>query len=174
MQEGMYSRTEMILFFYSLLFGTNHLLRFLHSKVNSPSLFLMRSSSLGEDLYKPSFAGFVDVDLADKKLSLRSLVCKAHYQLSLIYALNYCSSYHCFSLPQTVFLSVVIYMCLWVQIDHSVVESFGAGGKTCITSRVYPTLAVLGNAHLYLFNNGSETVTVDNLSAWSMNRPLMN
>lgn len=65
-------------------------------------------------------------------------------------------------------------MCLWVQIDHSVVESFGAGGKTSITSRVYPTLAVLGNAHLYLFNNGSETVTVDNLSAWSMNKPQMN
>ncbi|KAF3441635.1 hypothetical protein FNV43_RR15550 [Rhamnella rubrinervis] len=91
-----------------------------------------RSSSLGQHLYKPSFAGFVDVDLADKKLSLRSLI------------------------------------------DHSVVESFGAGGKTCITSRVYPTLAVLGNAHLYLFNNGSETVTVDNLNAWSMNRPRIN
>lgn len=25
-------------------------------------------------MYKPSFAGFVDVDLSDKKLSLRSLV----------------------------------------------------------------------------------------------------
>ncbi|XP_062112733.1 beta-fructofuranosidase, insoluble isoenzyme 1-like [Humulus lupulus] len=92
-----------------------------------------RSSSLGSDggVYKPSFAGFVDVDLADNKLSLRSLI------------------------------------------DHSVVESFGAGGKTCITSRVYPTIAVFDKAQLFLFNNGSETVTVESLKAWSMNKPLL-
>ncbi|KAF5953940.1 hypothetical protein HYC85_006796 [Camellia sinensis] len=82
--------------------------------------------------YKPSFAGFVDVDLADNKLSLRSLI------------------------------------------DHSIVESFGARGKTCITSRVYPTLAVLKNAHLYAFNNGSETIIIESLNAWSMGNPLMN
>ncbi|GMJ02900.1 cell wall invertase 4 [Hibiscus trionum] len=91
-----------------------------------------RSSSLKDGLYKPSFAGFVDVDLADKKLSLRSLI------------------------------------------DHSVVESFGGGGKTCITSRVYPTLAVLGKAHLYAFNNGDETITIKSLNAWSMNKPHIN
>uniref|UniRef100_A0A803QKE4 Beta-fructofuranosidase n=2 Tax=Cannabis sativa TaxID=3483 RepID=A0A803QKE4_CANSA len=90
-----------------------------------------RSSSLGKGLYKPSFAGFVDVDLTDNKLSLRSLI------------------------------------------DHSVVESFGAGGKTCITSRVYPTMAVFNQAQLYLFNNGSETVTVESLKAWSMKKPLL-
>ncbi|KAI4348946.1 hypothetical protein L6164_009606 [Bauhinia variegata] len=85
------------------------------------------SSSLNVDgLYKPSFAGFVDVDLADKKLSLRSLI------------------------------------------DHSVVESFGAGGRTCILSRVYPTLAVQNQAHLFVFNNGTEPITVENLNAWSM------
>ncbi|KAK9196718.1 hypothetical protein WN943_004849 [Citrus x changshan-huyou] len=83
-----------------------------------------------EGLYKPSFAGFVNVDLSDKKLSLRSLI------------------------------------------DHSVVESFGAGGKTCITSRVYPTLAVFDDAHLYAFNNGTETVTVEKLNAWSMKKPV--
>lgn len=60
----------------------------------------------------------------------------------------------------------------FLQIDHSVVESFGAGGKTCITSRVYPTLAVFDDAHLYAFNNGTETVTVDKLNAWSMNKPV--
>lgn len=60
------------------------------------------------------------------------------------------------------------------QIDHSVVESFGAEGKTCIISRVYPTLAVESNAHLYLFNNGSEIITVENLNAWSMRSPQMN
>ncbi|KAK6945352.1 Glycosyl hydrolase family 32, N-terminal [Dillenia turbinata] len=91
-----------------------------------------RSSSLRKELYKPSFAGFVDVDLSHGKLSLRSLI------------------------------------------DHSVVESFGAGGKTCISSRVYPTLAIMGSANLYAFNNGSEAITIENLTAWSMGRPRMN
>ncbi|XP_020203900.1 beta-fructofuranosidase, insoluble isoenzyme 1 isoform X2 [Cajanus cajan] len=85
-----------------------------------------RSSSLKRELYKPSFAGFVDVDLAHKKLSLRSLI------------------------------------------DHSVVESFGAGGRTNILSRVYPTLAIKKNAHLFVFNNGTEHITVEKLKAWSM------
>ncbi|KEH42003.1 putative beta-fructofuranosidase [Medicago truncatula] len=86
-----------------------------------------KSSSLNRELYKPSFGGFVDVDLANnKKLSLRSLI------------------------------------------DHSVVESFGAGGKTNILSRVYPTVAVNEKAHLFVFNNGTEQITVEKLKAWSM------
>lgn len=56
-------------------------------------------------------------------------------------------------------------------IDHSIVECFGAGGKTCITSRVYPTLLVSGGAHLYAFNNGTESVKISDLKAWSMDRP---
>ncbi|KAG5582770.1 hypothetical protein H5410_053397 [Solanum commersonii] len=80
-------------------------------------------------MYKPSFAGFVDVDLSDKKLSLRSLI------------------------------------------DHSVVESFGAGGKTCITSRVYPALSLFSEARLLAFNNGIETITIETLNAWSMDKP---
>ncbi|KAJ0076067.1 hypothetical protein Patl1_33498 [Pistacia atlantica] len=32
-------------------------------------------------------------------------------------------------------------------IDHSIVESFGGGGKACITARVYPTLAIDDEAH---------------------------
>ena len=83
--------------------------------------------------YKPSFGGFVDLDLADNKISLRSLI------------------------------------------DHSVVESFAAGGKTVITSRVYPTKALDDdNTHLYVFNNGTETITVEKLNAWSMRKPKMN
>lgn len=37
-------------------------------------VYLFCRSSLAENLYKPSFAGYVDVDLTDKKISLRSLV----------------------------------------------------------------------------------------------------
>ncbi|KAI7729473.1 hypothetical protein M8C21_020380 [Ambrosia artemisiifolia] len=80
----------------------------------------------------PSYGGFVDVDLAENKISLRSLI------------------------------------------DHSVVESFAAGGKTVITSRVYPTLAGGDKAHLHVFNNGTETIIVERLDAWSMKKPNMN
>ncbi|GMH30136.1 hypothetical protein Nepgr_031979 [Nepenthes gracilis] len=89
------------------------------------------SSSLDRTLYKPSFAGFVDMDLTDGKLSLKSLI------------------------------------------DNSVVESFGGGGKIVITSRVYPTKAVLQKAHLHAFNNGTEKVIIENLNAWSMKKPLL-
>ncbi|KAI3995526.1 hypothetical protein MKX01_023271 [Papaver californicum] len=59
-------------------------------------------------------------------------------------------------------------------IDHTVVESFGAGGKTCITTRVYPTLAVGKEAHLYAFNNRTGTVEIKRLNAWTMQTPKMN
>ncbi|MCL7030913.1 hypothetical protein MKW94_006103 [Papaver nudicaule] len=89
-------------------------------------------SSLKAELDKPSYGAFVDVDLLDGEISLRSLI------------------------------------------DHTVVESFGAGGKTCITTRVYPTLAVGKEAHLYVFNNGTETVEIKRLNAWTMQTPKMN
>lgn len=59
-------------------------------------------------------------------------------------------------------------------IDHSVVESFGAEGRTCITSRVYPELATGSNAHLFAFNNGDGDVEILQLKAWEMKKPLMN
>lgn len=58
------------------------------------------------------------------------------------------------------------------QIDHSVVESFGAKGKTCISSRVYPTIAIRKRTHLYVFNNGTENIKIQNLDAWSLQNPL--
>ncbi|XP_066347171.1 beta-fructofuranosidase, insoluble isoenzyme 2-like [Miscanthus floridulus] len=89
-------------------------------------------SSLDPNLYQPTFAGFVDTDISNGKISLRSLI------------------------------------------DRSVVESFGAGGKTCILSRVYPSLAIGKNARLYVFNNGKADVKVTRLTAWEMKKPLMN
>ncbi|CBI20652.3 unnamed protein product, partial [Vitis vinifera] len=53
-------------------------------------------------------------------------------------------------------------------IDHSIVESFGGKGKTCITARVYPELAINTEAHLYAFNSGNQTLNISTLSAWSM------
>ena len=64
--------------------------------------------------------------------------------------------------------------CISLQIDRSVVESFGAGGKTCILSRVYPSLAIGKNARLYAFNSGKADVKVSRLTAWEMRKPLMN
>ncbi|KAJ6853782.1 beta-fructofuranosidase, insoluble isoenzyme 3-like [Iris pallida] len=59
-------------------------------------------------------------------------------------------------------------------IDHSAVESFGGEGRVCITSRVYPGMAVGSNAHLYAFNYGAEDVKILDLKAWEMKKPLMN
>lgn len=61
-----------------------------------------------------------------------------------------------------------------LQIDHSVVESFGLKGKGCITARVYPTLAIGDNVGLYAFNNGTESVTITKLTAWSMKKARIN
>ncbi|GKE50396.1 beta-fructofuranosidase, insoluble isoenzyme CWINV1-like protein, partial [Tanacetum coccineum] len=55
-------------------------------------------------------------------------------------------------------------------IDHSIVESFGGGGLACITARVYPKLAVEEQAQLYAFNNGSQSLIISSLSAWSMKK----
>nr|CAA72062.1 fructosidase [Cichorium intybus] len=53
-------------------------------------------------------------------------------------------------------------------IDHSIIESFGAGGKTCITSRIYPKFVNNEEAHLFVFNNGTQNVKISEMSAWSM------
>ncbi|XP_021716466.1 fructan 6-exohydrolase-like [Chenopodium quinoa] len=65
-------------------------------------------------------------------------------------------------------------LSLRILIDHSIVESFGANGKSCITARVYPTLATNDNAKLYVFNNGTEDVKITKLSAWSMKKAQLN
>nr|AAZ08381.1 putative fructan exohydrolase 1 [Lolium perenne] len=54
-------------------------------------------------------------------------------------------------------------------IDRSAVESFGGGGRVCIIARVYPEAIIDdGKAQMYVFNNGSTTVRVPHLRAWSM------
>ena len=55
-----------------------------------------------------------------------------------------------------------------MQIDHSIIESFGDEGRVCITSRVYPLLAIDKEAHLYVFNNGTKSILISKLNAWSM------
>ncbi|KAH6831117.1 Glycosyl hydrolases family 32 protein [Perilla frutescens var. hirtella] len=55
-------------------------------------------------------------------------------------------------------------------VDHSIVESFGGKGKSCITARVYPKLAISKNSHVYAFNKGTKGVTISSLIAWSMSR----
>ncbi|WCJ29612.1 Beta-fructofuranosidase insoluble isoenzyme 1 [Euphorbia peplus] len=55
-------------------------------------------------------------------------------------------------------------------IDHSIIESFGEGGKVCITSRVYPKMAVDSKARLYVFNNGTQSIKISKLNAWGMNK----
>ncbi|KAJ4949973.1 hypothetical protein NE237_026805 [Protea cynaroides] len=63
---------------------------------------------------------------------------------------------------------------MWIRsaflIDHSIVESFSGKGKVCITSRVYPEQTIFNKAYLYVFNNGTENISISKLSAWSMEK----
>lgn len=56
-----------------------------------------------------------------------------------------------------------------LQVDHSIVETFVQGGRTVITSRVYPELALDDAAHVFLFNNGTELITASTVRVWNMN-----
>ncbi|OEL30201.1 Beta-fructofuranosidase, insoluble isoenzyme 6 [Dichanthelium oligosanthes] len=59
-------------------------------------------------------------------------------------------------------------------IDRSIVESFGGGGRTCMTARVYPEHVATGSSHLYVFNNGSDAVKVPKLEAWELSAASVN
>lgn len=59
-------------------------------------------------------------------------------------------------------------------IDRSAVESFGGGGRLCIMARVYPVTLINGGTRMYAFNNGTSTVKVPQLKAWSMRRAQVN
>lgn len=56
-----------------------------------------------------------------------------------------------------------------VLVDHSIVESFGQGGRTVITSRIYPTKAIYGAARLFLFNNATGVTVKATLKIWQLN-----
>ncbi|XP_061357832.1 acid beta-fructofuranosidase-like isoform X2 [Gastrolobium bilobum] len=56
-----------------------------------------------------------------------------------------------------------------ILVDHSVVESFAQGGRTCVTSRVYPTRAIYGAARLFLFNNATGATVTASVKVWQMN-----
>lgn len=56
-----------------------------------------------------------------------------------------------------------------ILVDHSIVESFAQGGRTCITSRVYPTRAIYGAARIFAFNNATEATVTTSLKIWEMN-----
>ncbi|CAI0385482.1 unnamed protein product [Linum tenue] len=56
-----------------------------------------------------------------------------------------------------------------ILVDHSIVESFAQGGRTVITSRIYPTKAINENAKLFLFNNATEAGIKTSLQVWQMN-----
>ncbi|XP_073220755.1 acid beta-fructofuranosidase isoform X2 [Cicer arietinum] len=60
-------------------------------------------------------------------------------------------------------------LSLRILVDHSIVESFAQGGRTTVTSRVYPTRAIYGDAKLFLFNNATEATVTASLKVWQMN-----
>lgn len=55
-----------------------------------------------------------------------------------------------------------------ILVDHSIVESFAQGGRTCITSRVYPTKSIYDEAQLFLFNNATQAKVSASVHVWQM------
>nr|AAK71505.2 soluble acid invertase Ib2FRUCT3 [Ipomoea batatas] len=55
-----------------------------------------------------------------------------------------------------------------ILVDHSIVESFAQGGRTVITSRIYPTKAIYGAARVFLFNNATEASVKASVKIWEM------
>lgn len=55
-----------------------------------------------------------------------------------------------------------------IQVDHSIVEGFSQGGRSCITTRVYPTEAIYGAARLFLFNNATGVNVTASIKIWEM------
>ncbi|KAK4431625.1 Beta-fructofuranosidase, soluble isoenzyme I [Sesamum alatum] len=53
-------------------------------------------------------------------------------------------------------------------VDHSIVESFAQGGRTVITSRIYPTKAIHGAARVLLFNNATGLSVTASVKIWEM------
>ncbi|KAK4403491.1 Beta-fructofuranosidase, soluble isoenzyme I [Sesamum angolense] len=53
-------------------------------------------------------------------------------------------------------------------VDHSIVESFAQGGRRVITSRIYPTKAINGEARVFLFNNATRASVAASLKIWKM------
>ncbi|KAL8166534.1 hypothetical protein V2J09_008033 [Rumex salicifolius] len=55
-----------------------------------------------------------------------------------------------------------------VLVDHSIVEAYAQGGRTCITSRSYPTKAIYKDAKLFLFNNATHVNVTASVKTWQM------
>ncbi|KAK6132179.1 hypothetical protein DH2020_034080 [Rehmannia glutinosa] len=53
-------------------------------------------------------------------------------------------------------------------VDHSIVESFAQGGRTVITSRIYPTKAINNAARVFLFNNATGASVTASVKIWKM------
>ncbi|KAK1441425.1 hypothetical protein QVD17_07309 [Tagetes erecta] len=53
-------------------------------------------------------------------------------------------------------------------VDHSIIESFAQGGRTVITSRVYPKKAINDAAKVFLFNNATSISVKASLKIWKM------
>ncbi|KAK6935219.1 Glycosyl hydrolase family 32, N-terminal [Dillenia turbinata] len=55
-----------------------------------------------------------------------------------------------------------------VLVDHSIVETFAQGGRTCVTSRVYPTRAIFESARVFVFNNATAAKVTASVKIWQM------
>lgn len=117
----------------------------------------LNRSTMANDVVKSVYGSFVPV-LKEEKLTMRILV--KYYILSSNHTLKSSISFYFIYY----YISIVC-----TQVDHSIIEGFGQGGRTCITSRVYPTEATYGAAKLFLFNNAFNATITASFEVWQMN-----
>jgi hypothetical protein len=129
-------------------------------------------SSTRAGVYKPTHGGLVNVDIEkDKSISLRTLVSRINLVGTVVgvtklwVAVTRAPAVACCDKQY----SVCVFCSSSVsQIDRSIVESFGGGGRTCMTARVYPEHLATGSTRLFVFNNGTGAVKVSKLEAWEL------
>lgn len=119
--------------------------------------FVYRSSK-ATDVDNAIYGSIVPV-LDGEKLSLRILV-------STHSSLTYCNT-QISNIYTPVILDTKMKLFLF-QVDHSIIESFAQGGRSCITSRIYPTTAINQDAQIFLFNNATDTSITASLQIWQM------
>ncbi|KAG9148932.1 hypothetical protein Leryth_026061, partial [Lithospermum erythrorhizon] len=55
-----------------------------------------------------------------------------------------------------------------ILVDHSILESFAQGGRTVVTSRIYPTKAINEASQVFLFNNATGISVRASVKIWNM------
>lgn len=114
-----------------------------------------------------------DSDLAEQTPVYFYVVKGQHGKLNTFFCTDLLRSSVATDVTKTVYGSTVPVLkgeklSIRILVDHSIVEAFAQGGRTCVTSRVYPTKAIYQDAKLYVFNNATDATITASVNTWQM------